>query len=162
MYYRIIICDWFSWGWSNFFFLKKKLRIADSKKLKTANSQYFFAKISEIGAWISRINWCEGYWCGLIYMAVRLSNVRSKTCKKKAFFVFFAFFRPYDRQPDSYIGYKLGTSIPLASIHPTDPRTNSWKFLDKILNIGWDQLLLLSTKSWLLVESSNNWYYSDD
>ena len=26
--------------------------MADSKKLKTANSQFFFAKISEIGPWV--------------------------------------------------------------------------------------------------------------
>jgi hypothetical protein len=30
----------------------------------------FFAKISWIDPWVSRINWCEGHWCGI----VRLSN----------------------------------------------------------------------------------------
>ena len=28
---------------------------------KIANSQNFFAKISQIGPWISRIDWCEGH-----------------------------------------------------------------------------------------------------
>jgi hypothetical protein len=42
----------------NKFFLKKKSKMADSKKtefFKIANHQYFFVKISEIGPWVSRI-----------------------------------------------------------------------------------------------------------
>jgi hypothetical protein len=41
--------------------------MADSKKtefFKIANSQIFFIKISWIGPWVNRINWCEGHWCG--------------------------------------------------------------------------------------------------
>ena len=44
---------------------KKKFQNGWLKKntfFKTINSQYFFAKLSGIGPWISRINWCEGHW----------------------------------------------------------------------------------------------------
>ena len=34
-----------------------------------------FVKISWIGPWISRIDWCKGHWCGLTYMVVRLSSI---------------------------------------------------------------------------------------
>ena len=37
------------------------------------------AKISGMGPWVSRINWCEEHWCSSIYMVVRLSDIRSKT-----------------------------------------------------------------------------------
>ena len=65
--------------------------MADSKKLEifnSANPQYFFAKISEIGPWISRIDWCEGHWCGSTYIVMRLSDISSKTGKKCIFGVF--------------------------------------------------------------------------
>ena len=39
-------------------------------------------KISWIGPWVSRIDWCEGHWYGSTYMAVRLSDICSKTGKK--------------------------------------------------------------------------------
>ncbi len=71
--------------------------MADSKKrVKTsfsssANSQYFFMKISWIGPWVSRIDWCEGHWCGSTYMVVRLSDISSKTGKKCIFCVFCLF-----------------------------------------------------------------------
>jgi hypothetical protein len=38
---------------------KKRFKMADAKKTEfffSANSQYFFLKISEIGPWVSRIN----------------------------------------------------------------------------------------------------------
>ena len=60
------------------------------KKIKTeffnsANSQYFFSKISWIGPWVSRIEWCEGHWFGSTHMAMRLSDIRAKTGQKKPF-----------------------------------------------------------------------------
>ena len=75
---------WFSWEWSkkNFFFFEKKNqngRLKKSEIFKIANSQIFFEKISQIGPWVSRIEWCKWHWCGLTYMAVRLSNINSKT-----------------------------------------------------------------------------------
>ena len=76
--------DWFSWEWSKkkFFFWRKKFKMADFSKwpfFKIANSQNFFAKISQIGPWVSRIDWCEGHWCSSTYMVVRLSDIRAKT-----------------------------------------------------------------------------------
>ena len=53
-----------------------------------ANSQYFFVKISGIGPWMCRIDWCEGHWCSSTYMVVRLSDISSKTGKKYIFCVF--------------------------------------------------------------------------
>ena len=34
-----------------------------------------------MAAWVSRINWCKGHWCGSTYMVVRLSDVSSKCSK---------------------------------------------------------------------------------
>ena len=36
-----------------------------------------FTKISEIGPWVNRINWCEGRWFCSTYVVVRLSDVSS-------------------------------------------------------------------------------------
>ena len=88
-------------------FLKKKIKIADSKKkkkkiFKTNNSPYFFVKSSWIGSWISSIDWCEGHLCGLTYMAVRLCNISSKmTYKHKKCFL--ADFPAYIGQPHGHI-----------------------------------------------------------
>ena len=91
------------------------------KQKKPANSQFFFAKILEIGPWVSSRNLCEGHQCGSNYMVVRLSDVRYKTGKNSIFSVF-ASFRPDVRQPDDLIG---GATLMLfTSISPTDPRTN--------------------------------------
>ena len=67
------------------FFLEKKNqngRLKKSAFFKIANSQNFFVKISWIGPWVSRIDWCEGHWFISTYMAVRLSDIRAKTGKK--------------------------------------------------------------------------------
>ena len=64
-----------------FFFEKKKFKMADSKKLSfstTPKSWAIVAKISQIGPWVSRVDWCEGHQCDSTYMAVRLSYVSSK------------------------------------------------------------------------------------
>jgi hypothetical protein len=48
--------DCFSWDLA-----KKKIQNGQLKKttfFKTINSQYFFTKLSGIGPWVSRINWC--------------------------------------------------------------------------------------------------------
>ena len=77
-----------------FFFSKKKIQNGRLKKTsfcQTVNSQYFFAKLSGMGPWVSRIDWCEGHWFGSTYMAVRLSDIRPKTGKKWIFCVFYPF-----------------------------------------------------------------------
>ena len=77
-------------------------KMADSKKLSFSKSpilKNFFVKISWIGPWVSRIDWCEGHWCGSTYMAMRLSNISSKTGSKCIFWLFLSFCwtasRPY-------------------------------------------------------------------
>ena len=78
---------WFSWEWSKkiYFFFEKKIQNGWLKKssfFKIANSQNFFVKISQIRPWVSRIEWYEGHRCSSMYMAVRLSDISSKTAKK--------------------------------------------------------------------------------
>ena len=67
------------------FFSKKKIQNGRLKKTSfssSANSQYFFMKISWIGPWISKIVWCK------MHMVVRLSDISSKTGKKSIFCAF--------------------------------------------------------------------------
>ena len=62
------------------FFLKKKIKMADSKKLSfstTPKSWSIFTKISQIGPWVCRINWWEGHPFCSTYMVIRLSDVSS-------------------------------------------------------------------------------------
>ena len=82
-----LICDKFSWGSSKkiIFFWKKNPKWPF---FKIVNSRNLFVKISWIGPWVSRIDWCEGHWCGSTYMVVRLSDISSKTGKKCIFCVF--------------------------------------------------------------------------
>ena len=88
---------WFSWEWSKKNSkkkFKKKIQNGRLKKnsfFKIANSQNFFAKISQIRPWVSRIEWCEGHRCSSTYMAVRLSDKSSKTAKKCIFGTFWLF-----------------------------------------------------------------------
>ena len=85
----------FSNKWSKKFW-KKKIQNGQLKKtvlFKIANSQIFFAKIIEIGPWISSIDWWEGHWCVSSYMVMRLSDISSKTVKKCIFGVFRLFLR---------------------------------------------------------------------
>ena len=72
-WYKIVICCIVAWYFWSFF--------------KITNSQIFFVKTSWIGPWVSRIDWCEGHWCGSTYMAMRLSNISSKTDKRCIFCV---------------------------------------------------------------------------
>ena len=78
------------------YFSEKKIqngRLKKSSFFKIANSQNFFAKISQIRPWVSRIEWCEGHWCSSTYMAVRLSDKSSKTAKKYRKCIFWLFLR---------------------------------------------------------------------
>ena len=81
--------DWFSWKWSIFFW-KKNSKMAYLNELTFSIPpilNIFFSKISSIGPWVSRIDWCEGLWCSLTYMVVRLSDISSKTGKICIFWV---------------------------------------------------------------------------
>ena len=67
------------------FFLKKQNQNGRLKKgsfSSSPNSQYFLSKMSWIGPLVSRIDWCEGHWCGSTYMVLRLSDISSKMAKK--------------------------------------------------------------------------------
>ena len=73
------------------FFLKKKIQNGRLKKTEffnIAKSWAISAKISWMGPWDSRIDWCEGHWFCSTYMAVTLSDISSKTVKKCIFGVF--------------------------------------------------------------------------
>ena len=121
--------------WSNFW--KKKFKMANSKKISfssSANSQYFFMKFTWFGPWVSRIDWCEGYWCGSTYMVVRLSDISSKT-GKICVFVFLGCFWAYVGQPHNHTNASWSLPMPFASINYTKPRTNPWTFHEKILRI---------------------------
>ena len=48
--------------------------------------------------------------------------------------MFFSHFWAYVGQPHDHIGW--AKSMPFASVNPTNPRTNPWKFHEKILRIG--------------------------
>ena len=54
--------------WLIFMGMKQKKnqngRLKKRSIFKIANSKYFFVKISWIGPWVGRIEWCEGHWCG--------------------------------------------------------------------------------------------------
>ena len=97
------------------------------------NSQYFFMKISWIGPWVSRIDWCEGHWCGSTYMVVRVSDISSNTGKKCIFCVL-GHFWAYVGQPHNHRGW--ATSMSFASINSTNSRNNPWYFHEKIFRIG--------------------------
>ena len=77
----------------------------NSNAVKTV---WMLSKISQIGPWLSGIDWCEGHWCSWTDMVVRLSDVRTKT-GKNAFFGFLGCFCPYVRQLHNYVGW--ATSI---------------------------------------------------
>ena len=67
------------------FFSKKKIQNGRLKKTEFFNfvkSWANSAKISWIRSWVSRIEWCEGHPFCSTYMAVRLSDISSKTGKK--------------------------------------------------------------------------------
>ena len=108
-------------------------RLKKTEIFKTANSQKNFVKISWIGPWVSRVDWCKGHWCGSTHMVVRLSDISSKT-GKKLFFCVLGCFWAYVRQPHDHIGW--AKSMPFASINSTNPSTNTWNFHQKMLRIG--------------------------
>ena len=67
------------------------------------------------------------------FMVVRLSDIGSKKGKNMKN-VFLFLFRAYVGQPDDHIGW--ATSMPLALIYSSFPRTNPWNFHEIILRIG--------------------------
>ena len=72
-----IIFGWFSWGSSQkkIFFEKKNPKWPI---FKIANSQNFFVKISWMGPWVSRIDWCKGHWFISTYMAKGKNSLKAQ------------------------------------------------------------------------------------
>ena len=73
---------------------------------KITNSQYHFVKISWIGSWVTRIDWYKGHWWSSTYMAMRLSDMSSKT-----FFVFLDHLWAYVEQPHGHKGWATGKIV---------------------------------------------------
>ena len=119
----------FSMRWSK----KKKFKMADLKiqngRLKknsfssSANSQYFFMKFSWIGPWVNRIDWCKGHWYVSTFVAVRLSDISSKTGKKCIFGVFRVFLSLCQTSSQPYmLSYTNALGInPVSYTHLTLP-----------------------------------------
>ena len=80
------------------FFLQKKIQNGRLKKrsfFNSVNSQYFFVKISWIGPWASRIDWCEGHWYDreAVLKLKAQAQTRPKTQKSRPYwFIFSNFF----------------------------------------------------------------------
>ena len=81
-----------------------------------------------LAPWMCKIDWCKGHWCGSMYMAMRLSDISSKTAKK-VFFVLLGHFWAYVGEPHGHIGW--AKSMPFASInqsyYPKDPSRSIWQ-----------------------------------
>ena len=118
----------------NFFFeKKKKLKMADSKKVHFSKSP-----ILKIFLWKFL-----GFVLGLVGLidakGIDLSQPiclwdclkEGQKQPKNTNIAFFACFCPYVRQPHNHIGWAT-----FASINSTDPRTNLWNFREKISRIG--------------------------
>ena len=118
----------FHWDEAKKYFIRKKKSKWPPKKrviFQLRQFSIFLVKISWIGHWVSRIDWCKEHWFGSTFIVVRLSNIRSKTAKKCLFWDFSPFLR-YVRQPEGHIGWV--TLMPFASVNPISPRTNPWNF----------------------------------
>ena len=79
---------------------KKKSKMTDPKSRQFS---IFSDKISGIGLWVNRINWCEEHWCGSTNMVVRLSDIRSKTGKNTKMHLGFFLLFPHEIQ-SKFIG----------------------------------------------------------
>ena len=114
------------------------------KQKKIQNGRFFkiaifqnrqISKLSWIGSWVSRIDWCKGHWCSSTYMVVRLSNVTAWKHKKMHFFYCFWF---YDfRVPTVTTKAKVNLRVQLL-----------W-FSTKILRIKFQNLFANAITTWL-------------
>ena len=119
----------------NFFFSKKKFKMADSKKahfLKSPILKNFLWKFLRFVLGLVGLNDAKS-----IDMAQPIwpwgCPTQGEKQPKNTNIAFFACFWAYVWQPHDHIGWAL--SMPFASINPTNPRTNSWNFHKKILRI---------------------------
>ena len=92
--------------------------------VKKTRSFCSFPSNSEVKAtWVSLVGWPHN-----------TSNTYFGTMKKKHKNAFLACFRAYVRQPHSHT--RWATSMPFASINPTNPRSNRLNFLEIFLRIA--------------------------
>ena len=106
-----------------------KKKISKNGDFQLLQFLIFFSKISGIGPWFSKIDWCEGHWYGSTYMAERQKHI----------FCIFRLFLSL-RTTGSW-AYKLSHTMPFESINPTNPRTNPWNFRKQFLRIdGFENL----------------------
>ena len=135
-------------------------KMADSKKLSfstTNKSWAISSKISWIGPWVIRIDWCEGQWCGSTYMVVRMSDVSSKTDKKCIFcgFRLFLSLRPTASSP-----YRLSHINALCINESSQPKDQSMNFWEKLLSFCWwlkiFESAILKKKNFFLLHSLEN------
>ena len=135
---------------------------------KLANSHKFFVKISWIGPWVSRIDWCEGHWCGSTYMVERLSEVGSKTGK---FFIFCVFCLFLSLPWTASRPYRLSHIIALyinQSYWPKDQSMKVWQkifenwrfwktqffLIRPILDLFFSNIFFFASSPWKLVKVS--------
>ena len=107
--------------------LKKKSKSKCPPKKRSlsssANSKYFFVKISWIGPWVSIIDWWEGHWHGSTYMVVShkpKNSLKTQKTQKMHFLPVFELIL------DSHIN----------ALCINHPRTNPRNFHEKVLRIG--------------------------
>ena len=119
-----------------FFFLKKKFKMADSKKAHFSKSpilEKFLRKSLRSVLGLVGLNDAKG-----IHVAQCIwpwgCLTKAQKQPKNAFSVLFGCFWALVGQPHGHI--RWATSMPFASFNPTNPRTDLRDFREKILRIG--------------------------
>ena len=129
---------WFSWEWSKkkIFFLKKKFKMADSKKAHFSKSpilKIFSRKSLRSVLGLVGLNDAKG-----INVAQRMWSwgcpTKAQKQPKSTENAFFGCFWAFVGQPHGHIHW--ATSMPFASFNATNPRTNLRNFREKFLRIG--------------------------
>ena len=124
-------------------------------------------KISWIGPWISRIDWCEGHWCGSTSLAMRLSDISSITGKKCIFCAFRPFTAKNERGNDkrAYV-YVPALNLRTVSVMNFIPVFNDYAtFRVKLVMVFIQDICDISAISkncncdiWMGRSTGNNWF----
>ena len=132
------------------FLLEKKNKISKWPTQKKVIFQLrqlsiFFTKISWIGPWVGRIDFCKGHWCGSTYMVTRLSYISLQTGQKCVFWPFWANVGQYH----DHIGW--ATSMPFTSIQGLIHEIFIKKYLE-LLKVENDILFIIYLFSFILYQ----------
>ena len=103
--------DWFSWGWRKIFFFEKKVQNSQLIKTEFFKIANLFAKILQIGPWISRFDWCKGHRPGSTY---NIESVRHN-CQNSQKTLKLHFLPVFELMSDSLTTTST-TSMPFGSI----------------------------------------------